>query len=108
MDSGCTDHVINNENYFYEFVHLKEPIKVKVGDGRILKATKVGCVNSKFKVFNKAINIEMKDVFLVEEMDKKLISFAKVTDKNKVVTIGDNAKIFDKNNRLICSCLEKE
>ena len=107
LDSGCTDHVINNENYFYEFVNLKEPIKVKVGDGRILKATKVGCVNSKFKVFDKEINIEMKDVFLVEEMDKNLISFAKVTDKNKVVSIGDNAKIFDKNNRLIAVAWKK-
>ena len=33
LDSGCTDHVINNENYFNNSIKLKEPIKVRVGDG---------------------------------------------------------------------------
>ena len=36
LDSGCTDDVINNENYFNDAIILKEPINVKVGDGRIL------------------------------------------------------------------------
>ena len=53
-----------------------------------LKATKVGYVNSKFKTFNDNVTyIEMNDVFYVKDMDKNLISFAKVTDKYKVVSI---------------------
>jgi len=34
LDSGCTDHIINNESYFTYHVCLKNPINVKVGDGR--------------------------------------------------------------------------
>ena len=73
---------------------MKEPINVKVGDGRILKATKVGHVNSKFKTFNGMIEIVLKNVFYVKNMDKNLVSFAKVTDNYKVVSIGVNSKIY--------------
>ena len=66
----------------------------------VLKATKIGHVISKFKAFDKVTNIELKNVFYVKDMDRNLISFAKVTDKYKVVSIGDNSKIYD-NNKLI-------
>ena len=47
LDSGCTDNVINDENYFSKAIVLKEPINIKVGDVRILEATKVEYVSSK-------------------------------------------------------------
>ena len=34
-------------------------------------------------------------------MDRNLISFAKVTDKYKVVSIGDSSKIYNEDNELI-------
>ena len=45
--------------------------------------------------------IEIKNVFYVKDMDKNLISFAKVTDKYKVVSIGDSSKIYNEDNKLI-------
>jgi len=36
IDSGCTDHIINNDAFFDEFVTLQKPIDVKVGDGRCI------------------------------------------------------------------------
>ena len=65
-----------------------------------MKATKVGYVKSKFKTFNEIIEIEMKNVY-VKEMDRNLIAFAKVTDKYKVVSIGDSSKIYNLDNELI-------
>ena len=101
LDSGCTDHVINNENYFSDAIVLKEPINVKVGDGRILKATKVGHVKGKFKTYNQKINIKLQNVFYVKDMDRNLISFPKVTDNHKVISIGNSSKIYNRNNKLI-------
>ena len=86
--------MINNENYFSDAIMLKEPIHVKVGDGRIFKATK-GHVNSKFKTFNEEIKIELKNIFYVKDIDRNLISFAKVTDNYKVVSIGDLKSIIE-------------
>ena len=36
-----------------------------------------------------------------EKMDRNLISFAKVTDNYKVVSIGDSSKIYNKDNKII-------
>ena len=101
LDSGCTDHVINNDKYFSDSVILKQPVNVKIGDGKILKATKVGNVISYFPVYNRKIQIKMSNVFYVKEMNRNSISYAKVTDKNKIKSINNNSKIYNRNNKLI-------
>ena len=66
-----------------------------------MKATKVGHVNSQFKTFNEEIEIELKNVFYVKDMDRNLISFAKVTDNYKVISIGNSSIIYNRNNKFI-------
>ena len=51
LDRGCTDHIINDERLFSEYIVLKEPVDVRLGDGRILKATKIGKVITYFEIF---------------------------------------------------------
>jgi len=58
LDSRCTDHIINNESYFTNYVCLKNPINVKVGDGRSVQATKVGNIQTYFLTYGKRINIK--------------------------------------------------
>ena len=101
LDSGCTDHVINNDKYFYDSMTLEEPIKVKIGDGNVLKATKIGDVICYFLVYGKRVKVRLPNVFYVKEMNRNLISFAKVTDKNKIISRGNTSKIYDKDNELI-------
>lgn len=101
MDSGCTDHIINNASYFDDYVNLKTPIDVKIGDGKILKATKIGKIETDFVVNNNKMPINISNVFYVKEMDRNLISYAKVTNKNKIISVGDTSKIFNEHNVLI-------
>lgn len=49
IDSGYTDHVVNSDNYFYEYIYLKNPIKVISPDGKELNATKLGKIEIAFK-----------------------------------------------------------
>lgn len=44
LDSGCSDHIINDEKYFFDFSILNEPISVTVADGNEVVANKVGRV----------------------------------------------------------------
>lgn len=101
LDSGCTDHIINNDEYFSDYVILENPINVKIADGKVLKATKVGHVISKFSVYGGKIPIKMQNVYYVENMERNLISYARITDKHKIVSIGNNSKVFDRYNNLI-------
>lgn len=48
LDSGCTDHIVNDDSFFGNFINLKDLIKVEVADGRILEGTKIGKVNACF------------------------------------------------------------
>jgi len=95
LDSGCTDHIINNELYFTNYVCLKKPINVKVGDGRSMQATKVGNIQTYFLTYGKRVNIKISNVFYEREMDRNLLSYAKVTDKNKIVSKDNTSKIYN-------------
>ena len=41
FDSGCTDHIINDVNYFDKSIDLKESVNIYLGDNRSIKATKI-------------------------------------------------------------------
>ncbi|KAK9687233.1 Reverse transcriptase (RNA-dependent DNA polymerase) [Popillia japonica] len=57
--SGCTDHIVNDDRLFNEYIVLREPINVKIGDGRELKATKMGKICTEFEVFDKKCEITL-------------------------------------------------
>jgi len=60
LDSECSDHTINDDSYFSECLNLAKPINVKVGDGRVLKGTKVGKIVTYFVVNKTRTNHNVK------------------------------------------------
>jgi hypothetical protein len=42
LDSGCTDHIINSDEYFDECIEFREHVNIYLGDNSVVKATKVG------------------------------------------------------------------
>lgn len=68
LDSGCTDHIINKDEYFDECIKLREPVNIYLGDNCVVKATKVGNVISYFETFGKRHEIVMKNVFYANNM----------------------------------------
>lgn len=85
LDSVCTYRIINNVEYFSKYINLKEPVDIRVGDGRLLKAAKVGTVVTDFIVNRERIKMSIFNVLCVKGMHKNLISYAKVTDNNDKV-----------------------
>ncbi|CAD7079065.1 unnamed protein product [Hermetia illucens] len=74
LDSGCTDHIINDDKYFENFKILEKPVNVYLGDNSYVKATKIGNVISYFDVYGKKVKIDMKNVFYVENMHLNLLT----------------------------------
>ena len=101
LDSECWDHIVNDDSYFFEYENLKNPINVKLGDGRTLKGTKVGKILTYFEVNKRRVKIIMSNVFCVEEMDNNLVSYARVTNKNKILSAGNTSKVYNKYWKLI-------
>ena len=101
LDSGCTDHIVNTDEYYSEYLDLKEPVTVNLGDGRLLKATKIGNIDTYFEA-----EIKIKNVYYVKEMKSNLLSYAKITENNKIVSIGDSLNIYNKFNNLVAIALK--
>ena len=94
LDSGCSDQIVNDDKYFVKFKKLENPINVKVGDDRTLKATSIGDIKTKFITNFNETEIILTNVFFIKEMDRNLISFGKITEKAKTVSVGNTSKIY--------------
>lgn len=108
LDSGCTDHIVNDDRLFSEYVVLKEPTDVRLGDGRILKATKIGKIITVFEFFKNRSKITLFNVFYVKDMKQNLISYSRITKKNKIVSYDNISKIYNQNRELIAIAQKKK
>ncbi|CAH2097575.1 unnamed protein product [Euphydryas editha] len=64
LDSGCTDHIINTDEYFETCESLTKPIKVKIGNGTILETLKVANIKTYFPVYGSQIEVTLTNVFM--------------------------------------------
>ena len=78
LDSGCPDHIINSDGYFDSCETLNKHVKVKIGDGTILEATKIGDIKAYFLVYGKRFEVTLTNVFYVKEMKANLLSYSKI------------------------------
>jgi len=62
---------------------------------------KVGNIQIYFLTYGKTINIKISNVFYVRQMDRNLLSYAKLTDKNKIVSKDNTSQIHNEYNKLI-------
>lgn len=101
LDSGCTDHIIKDDSYYYNYTDLKPPVDVKLPDGKVLKATKIGTVKLHFKNYYNEKHIDLKNVFFVKGIKQNLLSFAKITKTCTIVARNEYAKIYTQSRELI-------
>lgn len=103
IDSGCTDHMVNDKQYFSDILMLDNPIKIAVAkDKDFLMAVGIGNIKVLSKVGNKQIKCTIKNVFYVPKLRKNLLSVKKLEmSKIKVIFEYGEVKLQDENNRLL-------
>jgi len=102
LDSGCSDHIINDDSYFEKCIELEAPVNIYLGDNRSIKATKIGTVMTYFATFGKQNKVKIKNVYFAKNMNMNLISLGKLTDNNNIIiSEGKVARIIDSNDKLI-------
>lgn len=109
LDSGCSDHIVNDAKYFTDMKKLEKPVNIKVGDGYLIKALGIGKIVVKFVVGNVENVVDINDCYYAPEMEKNLLSFSKMTDRgNKLLAQNDIVKIFNEKENLIAIGVKKE
>jgi len=66
-----------------------------------VQAAKVSNIQIYFLTYGKRINIKISNLLYVREIDRNLLSCAKITDKNKIVSKDNTSKIYNDYNKLI-------
>lgn len=109
LDSGCSDHIVNDEKLFSKVEKLHKNVNIKVGDGRIISAFAIGTIVMKCKVGQKETEIFIRNCYYAPDMSRNLLSVSKMTDYgNKIWTEKNLAKIFNSKRELIAVAEKKE
>ena len=103
LDSGATRHMSNDVNSFVKLIDLKVPLEMKVGDGRIIKATGIGNV-----VLNVSSNnncaLTLKNALFVPKLKYNLVSIGQLSKEGYSVNfIDDSCKIMTSTGGFLAS-----
>ena len=99
LDSGASDHLINNEESFSNFIELQPPIKISVAkNGTFINATKKGTINV---ISNKGIKGVFKDVLYSPEVPHNLLSVRKMQQRGMTITFDQKGVEIRKGGKII-------
>lgn len=103
IDSGCTDHLVNDDKYFNNYVKLKEPISISVAkDGESMLAVGVGTIVGHLKCNGNTNICTLRNVLHVPSGRRNLLSVKKIESfGNSVLFACGEAKIFNDKDKLI-------
>ena len=92
LDSGATDHMINDESYLTKCKILDSPIQISVAkNGIYLMASKVGTVSGSLSANGKKTAGLIEDVLYVKDLSCNLLSIRKLEAKG-IKTVFENGK----------------
>ena len=86
IDSGATPHMCNNVANFTNIKPLGTPIRISVGDGRVIECRGIGTVELLLKTVHD-INItrcNVQEVLRVPELEYSLLSVSELRERGKV------------------------
>lgn len=93
IDSGCTDHMVNEKSYFTDIIMLTKPIKIAVAKNEdFLLAIGIGNINVISYVGKRKYNCTIKNVLYVPKLRKNLLSVKRLEISNMQVNF-ENAQV---------------
>jgi len=97
LDSGATDHLVNDEKLFVDYIDLESPIKIDVAKhGEFIFATKRGTVR-----LNNGNQITLEDVLYCQNVAENLISVKRLQEAGMTVMFGSNGVKIFKNGSVV-------
>lgn len=92
-DSGCSLHMTNHLGWISDYRQLEQPIIIRLGDDRTIRALGFGTVQSSVGIIH--------SVHYVPEIKSNLFSMSSATSRGIEVNINLNVMTFTKNAQII-------
>lgn len=102
IDSGCTDHLINDKSYFENLMMLKNPIRIAIAkDKHYIEAIGIGDIKVLSYVNDKAIKCTIKNVLYVPSLKRNLLSVKRLEMYGiQVIFIDGKVKLLNGNDQI--------
>lgn len=105
LDSGASDHLVNEKWCFYEYKQLQSPIVINVAkDNASLVADYSGKING---FSNKGVELFMKDVLYVPDLRDHLLSVRKLTCAGIDVKFCNDQALIIKDGEIIATAYSR-
>lgn len=102
IDSGCSDHLVNNKDVFFEYVDLKVRKKISAAkNGVYLEALGIGNIRINSYINNVKIPCEIQNVYYVPEVKMNLLSVSKLESNGLNIMFANNTMKAFYNNQLV-------
>lgn len=109
LDSGASEHMCNDISMFGKYLKLKEPKRVKIGNGSFISGIGIGSVFVKSFNEEKFLQIELQNVLHVPELEINLFSQGKALDKGVyMISDSESAKFVHRKSKEICAVAKRE
>lgn len=101
MDSGATEHMSNKREWFTNFVALKKPFPIRIGNGKHIFATGIGEILIFAFDDKNWVRKRLTDVLFVPDIKLQLFSFGTALDKGLVFTADCKKCFFKKDDAIV-------
>lgn len=105
VDSGASDHMVNNVDLLEDIRELERPVVISIAkSGEKLRATKVGRMKLKSVVgMNSIKNLELYNVLFTPGLEENLLSVRWASKSGKRVTFTKEEDIFEHEDEVVVS-----
>ncbi|KAI5748286.1 hypothetical protein M8J77_023876 [Diaphorina citri] len=101
VDSGCTDHIVNDISVFHDYIELKNPIKINIAkDDQCMSAVGIGTIETYITYGGNTTYCTLKNVLYVPSSRKNLLSVKRL-DKFQVLFEHGSVKIIHNNEIIV-------
>ena len=93
VDSGCTNHLMNDMTCFYELLMLEKPIRIAVAKtNHYMEAIGVGNIRVTSNVHNRDVKCNIRNVLYVPSLRRNLLS-VKMLEMANIKVVFSNGKV---------------
>lgn len=108
LDSGCSDHIVNDDRYFCEYKKLDNPVNIRVGDGFSLKSEKIGKITMHCYANYQLHKIDIDNVYYVPNMKRNLLSVSSIVNRGNMIKFQNEiANIYSSQYKLVAVARKK-
>ena len=102
IDSGCTDHLVNDKNCFSQLIKLESPIPTAVAKSQnYIYADAFGTIDCIAYVHGQEIKLSINEVFYVPNLNRNLLSVKQLRKNGLGVAFeGDHVYCYNSNGKL--------